>query len=126
MGKTRKKKVREKLAGREKEAGKRKGEPLLLFPVSSRFIFVFALSQFSRPEYLGAWNRQAHGCHRNSIHFNQLYLNTVNGSEAGFQTCRKTTRRATSAIWRIFAELNNPKRVYYRTDELNIDGGKYV
>ena len=25
--------------------------------VSSRFIFVFALSQFSRPDYLGAWNR---------------------------------------------------------------------
>ena len=23
---------------------------------------------------------------------------------------KKTTRRATSAIWRIFAELNNPKR----------------
>ena len=37
MGKTRKKKVREKLAG--------------------RFIFVFALSQFSGPDYLGAWNR---------------------------------------------------------------------
>ena len=56
MGKTRKKKVREKLAEREKEAGKRKGEPPLLFPVSSRFIFVFALSQFSGPDYLGAWN----------------------------------------------------------------------
>ena len=26
-------------------------------PVSSRFIFVFALSQFSGPNYLGAWNR---------------------------------------------------------------------
>ena len=26
-------------------------------PFSSRFIFVFALSQFSRPSYLGAWNR---------------------------------------------------------------------
>ena len=26
-------------------------------PVSSRFIFVFALSQFSGPSYLGAWNR---------------------------------------------------------------------
>ena len=24
---------------------------------SSRFIFVFALSQFSGPDYLGAWNR---------------------------------------------------------------------
>ena len=26
-------------------------------PVFSRFIFVFALSQFSGPSYLGAWNR---------------------------------------------------------------------
>ena len=26
-------------------------------PVSSRFIFVFGLSQFSGPNYLGAWNR---------------------------------------------------------------------
>ena len=26
-------------------------------PVSSRLIFVFALSQFSGPSYLGAWNR---------------------------------------------------------------------
>ena len=43
MGKTRKKKAREKLAP--------------LSPVSSRFIFVFALSQFSGPDYLGAWNR---------------------------------------------------------------------
>ena len=41
-------------------AGKRKGErapPPPLSPVSSRFIFVFALSQFSGPDYLGAWNR---------------------------------------------------------------------
>ena len=30
--------------------GKRKG-------VSSRFIFVFAVSQFSGPDYFGAWNR---------------------------------------------------------------------
>jgi len=36
VGKTRKKKALEKLAGREK---------------------VFALSQFSGPDYLGAWNR---------------------------------------------------------------------
>ena len=41
-------------------AGKRKGErapPPPFSPVSSRFIFVFALSQFSGPDYLGAWNR---------------------------------------------------------------------
>ena len=48
MGKTRKKKAREKLAGREKD------RETLLSPVSSRFIFVFALSQFRGPDYLGA------------------------------------------------------------------------
>ena len=39
--------------------GKRKkeGSPPPLSPVSSRFIFLFALSQFSGPDYLGAWNR---------------------------------------------------------------------
>ena len=47
MGKTRKKKAREKLAG-------------VLSPVSSSFIFLFSLSQFSGPDYLGAWNRLAH------------------------------------------------------------------
>ena len=31
--------------------------PPLLSPVSSRFTFAFALSQFSGPNYLGAWNR---------------------------------------------------------------------
>ena len=48
--------------GGKKEKGKRKGErerPPLLSPVSSRFIFVFALSQFSGHDYLGAWNRLA-------------------------------------------------------------------
>ena len=53
MGKTQKKKAREKLAGREK--GKRGGKKET--EVSSRFIFVFALSQFSGTDYLGAWNR---------------------------------------------------------------------
>ena len=58
MGKTRKKGVQN--VGR---AGKRKKEgtessPL---PVSSRFIFVFALSQFSGPDCLGAWNRLVAG-----------------------------------------------------------------
>ena len=48
LGKTRKWKVREKLTEREK------APPLLSFLL---FIFVFALSQFSGPDYLGAWNR---------------------------------------------------------------------
>ena len=56
MGENAKVKVREKLARREK--GKMKEAlPPLLSPVSSRYIFVFALSQFSGPGYLGAWNR---------------------------------------------------------------------
>ena len=48
LGKTRKWKVREKLTEREK------APPLLSFLL---FIFVFALSQFSGPDYLGAWNK---------------------------------------------------------------------
>ena len=48
LGKTRKWKVREKLTEREK------APPLLSFLL---FIFVFALSQFSGPDYQGAWNR---------------------------------------------------------------------
>ena len=35
---------------------------------------------------------------------------------------KKTTRKATSAIWRIFAELYKPKRTLSKT-ELNIDAG---
>ena len=43
-----KEKAREKLAGQEKGKGKERKPSLPLFsPVSSRFIFVFALSQFS-------------------------------------------------------------------------------
>ena len=64
MGKTRKKKVRKKLAGggggeeRKKEGRESKLlRAVPLSPVSSRFIFLFALSQFSGPDYLGAWNR---------------------------------------------------------------------
>ena len=37
----------------------------------------------------------------------------------------KTTRRATSAIWRIFAELDKPKRILSK-GELEIDVGKHV
>ena len=43
-----KEKAREKLAGQEKGNGKEREPSLPLFsPVSSRFIFVFTLSQFS-------------------------------------------------------------------------------
>ena len=38
-------------------ARKRKKVPPLLSSVYSRFIFAFTLSQFSGPNYLGAWNR---------------------------------------------------------------------
>jgi len=37
---------------------------------------------------------------------------------------KKTTRRATSAIWRIFAKLDRTKRTL--EDKLNIDAGKLV
>ena len=43
--------------GGKKRREKGKEPPLLLSPVSSGFIFVFALSQFSGLDYLGAWNR---------------------------------------------------------------------
>ena len=36
---------------------------------------------------------------------------------------KKTTRRATSAIWRIFAELDKPKRTL---SKINIDAGTHV
>ena len=57
VGKTPKKKAREKLSWRGGKKEKEGREPPLLSPVSSRFIFVFALSQFSGLDYLGAWNR---------------------------------------------------------------------
>ena len=45
-----------KVKGKRKVGGAKKGKPLLS-PVSSRFTFVFTLSQFSGPNYLGTWNR---------------------------------------------------------------------
>ena len=39
------------------EDAKEKGTRKVGSPVSSRFIFVFAFSLFSGPDYLGAWNR---------------------------------------------------------------------
>ena len=41
------------------------------------------------------------------------------------QNSKKTTRRATTAIWGIFAELDKPK-TYTIEDNLNIDAGKLV
>ena len=67
VGEDAKKKATRKVGGAEKR--KKKGQrtcnhffydpfpPTLFSPVSSRFIFVFAFSQFSGPDYLGAWNR---------------------------------------------------------------------
>ena len=45
-----------KVKGTRKFGGTKKGKPLLS-SVSSRFTFVFALSQFSGLNYLEAWNR---------------------------------------------------------------------
>ena len=50
----------EKEKGTRKVCGARKRKkvpPLRLSPVSSRYISAFALSRFSRLNYLGAWNR---------------------------------------------------------------------
>ena len=58
MGKTRKKGVR-KVGGEGKR--KKEGTESSPLPVSSRYIFVFALSQFSGPDCLGAWNRLVAG-----------------------------------------------------------------
>ena len=44
-----------KVKGTRKVGGAKKGKRR--GPVSFRFNFVFALSQFSGPDYLGAWNR---------------------------------------------------------------------
>ena len=38
---------------------------------------------------------------------------------------KKTTLTATSAIWRLFADLNNAKRALSKMN-LTIDGGKHV
>ena len=48
-----------------------------------------------------------------------------NNSPKHGKNSKKTTRRATSPIWRIFAELDKPKRTLSKT-ELNIDAGKHV
>jgi len=47
----------EKGAVAEKRNGERGRETTFFSQLSSRFIFVFALSQFLGPDYLGAWNR---------------------------------------------------------------------
>ena len=52
MGEHAKEKGTRKVGGAGKKKRKRK-------EVSSRFIFVFAVSQFSGPDYFGAWNRLA-------------------------------------------------------------------
>ena len=46
------------MAGRKRGKGWERDAAIALpMPVSSRFIFVFALSQFSGPDYLETWNR---------------------------------------------------------------------
>ena len=46
-----------------------------------------------------------------------------NNSYKHTKNSKKTTQEATSAIWRIFAELD---KLYTVEDELNIDAGKHV
>ena len=58
VGKTRKKVVQKVGRARKRKKEGTESSPL---PVSSRFILVFALSQFSPPNCLGAWNRLVAG-----------------------------------------------------------------
>ena len=55
--KERKKNAKSWRGGKKEKGRKREALPPPLSPVSSRFIFTFVLSQFSGPDYLGAWNR---------------------------------------------------------------------
>ena len=56
-------------------------EPPFLSPVSCRFIFVFALSQFSGPDYLGAWNRLV-AAQISQLCLGQCYLLTSRENDA--------------------------------------------
>ena len=55
----------------------------------------------------------------------------MNIGQKDSKNSKKTTQRATPAIWRIFAELNNPLSPKLADkhaaieDELNIEGGCY-
>ena len=44
-----------------------------------------------------------------------------NNSYKHGKNSKKTTRRVTSAIWRIFAELNNPKRALPKMNLTSIE-----
>ena len=55
--------------------------------------------------------------------FSRVRTKRNNSKKLG-KNSKKTTRRATAAIWRIFAELNNPRCTV--ENELKIVGGKHV
>ena len=52
-----KRQVKSWRGGKKEKGRERQPLPPLLSPVSFGYIFVFVLSQFSGPDYLGAWNR---------------------------------------------------------------------
>ena len=43
-----------------------------------------------------------------------------NNSQKHGKNSKKTTRRATSPIWRIFAELDKPKRTLWKTNLISM------
>ena len=51
----------------------------------------------------------------------KLKWRTLHSDTSHGKNRKKTTRRATSAIWRIFAELNNPKRALLKINLTSTD-----
>ena len=48
-----------------------------------------------------------------------------NYSKKQGKNSKNTTRRATSAIWRIFAEVNNPKRALSKMNVISMEGSMF-
>ena len=55
----------------------------LRYPVSCRFVFVFALSQFSGPDYFGAWNRLAVRSPQWAVHVLEKRNEEIAGNDSG-------------------------------------------
>ena len=65
------------------------------------------------------------GCeNKNVVPFTRFKSKKIMAKKHG-KNSKKTTRRATFAIWRLFADLNNPKRALSKIN-LTIDGGKHI
>ena len=55
------------------------------------------------------------------ISFVSRVRNRENNSQKHGKNSKKTTRRATSTTWRIFEELNNPKRALSKINLTSMD-----